>query len=164
LQLDQIPSPLGAIRLVTDDESRLRALDFEDHEARNLALLRRHYGAQDLAAGRAPRAVTAALADYFDGDLAALDRIEVATAGTTFQEAAWAALRAIPAGTTRSYAQQAAAIGRPKAVRAVGLANGANPVGIVNPCHRVVGADGTLTGYGGGLERKRWLLEHEGAL
>lgn len=164
LQLDQIPSPIGVIRLVNDEEGRLRALDFEDHEARNLALLRRHYGPAEMTSGKAPRAVTSALEAYFDGDLAALETIEVATAGTAFQEAAWAALRAIPAGVTRSYAQQAAAIGRPKAVRAVGLANGANPVGIVNPCHRVIGAGGDLTGYGGGIERKRWLLEHEGAL
>ena len=164
LQLDQVTSPLGIIRLVTDDEGALRALDFEDHEARNLALLRRHYGAAELTAGKAPRAVTNALTEYFAGDLAALGRIEVATAGTACQEAAWAALRALPAGTPRSSAQQPAAIGRPNAVRAVGLANGSNPVGIVNPCHRVIGADGSLTGYGGGLERKRWLLEHEGAL
>jgi methylated-DNA-[protein]-cysteine S-methyltransferase len=164
LQLDHMASPIGAIRLVTDDKGSLRALDFEDYEARNLALLRRHYGAAELASGKAPRAVTDSLTAYFAGDLAALDQIEVATAGTAFQEAAWAALRAIPAGATRSYAQQAAAIGRPKAVRAIGLANGSNPVGIVNPCHRVIGADGALTGYGGGLERKRWLLEHEGAL
>jgi methylated-DNA-[protein]-cysteine S-methyltransferase len=164
LQLDQIPSPIGVIRLVNDEEGRLRALDFEDHEARNLALLRRHYGPAEMTSGKAPRAVISALEAYFDGDLAALETIEVATAGTAFQEAAWAALRAIPAGVTRSYAQQAAAIGRPKAMRAVGLANGANPVGIVNPCHRVIGASGDLTGYGGGIERKRWLLEHEGAL
>jgi methylated-DNA-[protein]-cysteine S-methyltransferase len=101
---------------------------------------------------------------YFDGELGALGEIEIATAGTAFQEAAWAALRAIPAGATRSYAQQAAAIGRPRAVRAVGRANGDNPVAIVTPCHRVIGAGGDLTGFGGGLHRKRWLLEHEGAL
>ena len=114
--------------------------------------------------GKAPDSIREPLADYFNGDLNALDRIEVATNGTAFQEAAWAALRDIPAGATRSYAEQAAAIGRPKAVRAVGLANGANPVAIVNPCHRVIGADGELTGYGGGLDRKRWLLAHEGVL
>jgi methylated-DNA-[protein]-cysteine S-methyltransferase len=157
-------SPIGVIRLVTDEEGRLRALDFEDYEARNLALLRRHYGSAEMSHGKAPPRIAEALAGYFDGDLAALDTIEVVTNGTAFQEAAWAALRAIPAGKTRSYAQQAAAIGRPKAVRAVGLANGSNPVGIVNPCHRVIGASGDLTGYGGGIERKRWLLEHEGAL
>jgi methylated-DNA-[protein]-cysteine S-methyltransferase len=164
LQLDRIASPIGVIRLVHDDEGRLRSLDFEDFEARNLKLLARHYGRADLTAGRAPNAVKAALDGYFAGDLAALGRIEIATRGTAFQEAAWAALRAIPAGTTRSYAQQAAAIGRPKAVRAVGRANGDNPVAIVTPCHRVIGAGGDLTGFGGGLERKRWLLEHEGAL
>jgi methylated-DNA-[protein]-cysteine S-methyltransferase len=164
LQLDQTTSPIGVIRLVTDEQGALRALDFEDHEARNLALLRRQYGSAEMTTGKAPRQISQALADYFEGDLTALDRIEVATAGTAFQEAAWAALRAIPPGATRSYSQQAAAIGRPKAVRAVGLANGSNPVGIVNPCHRVIGASGALTGYGGGIERKRWLLEHEGAL
>ena len=83
--------------------------------------------------------------------------------GTPFQRAVWAALRRIPAGETLSYGQLAAQIGKPKAVRAVGLANGSNPVGVVVPCHRVIGADGSLTGYGGGLPRKLWLLEHEGA-
>jgi O-6-methylguanine DNA methyltransferase len=164
LQLDRFASPIGVIRLVTDAEGRLRALDFEDHQERNRKLLRRHYGTDQLEHGDAPRRITQALEGYFSGDLAALDDVEVATSGTSFQEAAWAALRAIPAGETRSYSQQAEAIGRPNAVRAVGLANGANPVGIVNPCHRVIGASGALTGYGGGMERKRWLLQHEGAL
>ena len=164
LQLDHFSSPIGVLRLVTDEGGRLRALDFEDHQDRNLALLRRHYGTDRLEPGAAPLAITKALEAYFDGQLSALDEIETATAGTPFQEAAWAALRAIPAGETRSYAQQAEAIGKPKAMRAVGLANGANPVGIVNPCHRVIGASGALTGYGGGIERKRWLLHHERAL
>jgi methylated-DNA-[protein]-cysteine S-methyltransferase len=164
LQLDQIPSPIGVIRLVHDEEGQLRSLDFEDFEARNLKLLRRHYGTAELTRGATPRAVRTALDDYFAGDFAALGRVPIATVGTPFQEAAWAALRAIPAGTTRSYAQQAAAIGRPRAVRAVGRANGDNPVAIVTPCHRVIGAGGELTGFGGGLGRKRWLLEHEGAL
>jgi methylated-DNA-[protein]-cysteine S-methyltransferase len=164
LLLDLFASPIGEIRLVTDAEGRLAALDFTDYEARNLTLLRRHWPDAELVEGKAPAAVTQALAAYFAGDLNAIDRLEVATNGTAFQEAAWAALRTIPAGATRSYAQQAAAIGKPKAMRAVGLANGSNPVAIVNPCHRVIGADGGLTGYGGGLSRKRWLLEHEGAL
>ncbi|MGH7025536.1 MAG: methylated-DNA--[protein]-cysteine S-methyltransferase [Caulobacteraceae bacterium] len=164
LLLDHIPSPIGEIRLVFDDKDRLRALDFEDHSERNMKLLRRHYGDVPITEGKAPASITAPLKAYFDGDLSALERVEIATNGTPFQEAAWAALRAIPAGATCSYAQQAAAIGKPKAMRAVGLANGANPVGIVNPCHRVIGAGGDLTGYGGGMERKRWLLEHEGAL
>jgi methylated-DNA-[protein]-cysteine S-methyltransferase len=164
LLLDLFPSPIGEIRLVTDEEGRLAALDFTDYEARNLALLRRHWPDAELVEGKAPKKVTDALTAYFAGDLAAIDTLEVTTNGTAFQEAAWAALRQIPAGSTRSYAAQAAAIGKPKAMRAVGLANGANPVAIVNPCHRVIGADGGLTGYGGGMHRKRWLLEHEGAL
>jgi len=87
----------------------------------------------------------------------------VQTAGTPFQRAVWRALREIPRGATESYSKLAQRIGRPTAVRAVGLANGSNPIGIVVPCHRVIGANGSLTGYGGGMERKRWLLEHERA-
>ena len=127
-------------------------------------LLRRHYGpAATLLPGRAPRAVTEALEAYFAGELARLDGIDCATGGTPFQRAVWAALREIPAGRTLSYGALAARLGHPTAARAVGLANGANPIGIVIPCHRLVGANGALTGYGGGLERKRWLLAHEGA-
>jgi len=107
--------------------------------------------------------VTRAISRYFAGELAAIDSLPVKTGGTPFQRAVWHALRNIPCGTTISYAQLAGQIGRPAAVRAVGLANGANPIGVVVPCHRVIGADGSLTGYGGGIERKRWLLRHEGA-
>ncbi len=106
----------------------------------------------------------AALRAYFAGDLTAIDNLPVETAGTLFQRLVWRALREIPCGQTISYAQLAQRIGRPAAARAVGLANGANPVSIVVPCHRVIGASGSLTGYGGGLERKRWLLTHEDAL
>ncbi len=165
LQLDRFPTPIGTMLLVTDGEGRLRALDWEDYESRLRRLLRLHYGAAaTLRAGAAPDAVRAPLKAYFAGDLQALDRIAVATAGTPFQRAVWAALRNIRAGTTLSYGALARRIGRPAAVRAVGLANGANPVSVVVPCHRVIGADDSLTGYGGGLERKRWLLAHEGAV
>jgi methylated-DNA-[protein]-cysteine S-methyltransferase len=99
---------------------------------------------------------------YFAGEMAALGRVPWTVVGTDFQKTVWRALLDIPAGTTTTYGALAARIGRPAAVRAVGLANGANPVGLVIPCHRVIGADGSLTGYGGGLERKRWLLAHEG--
>ena len=85
------------------------------------------------------------------------------TAGTPFQKTVWKTLRKIECGHTISYAELARRIGRPSAVRAVGLANGQNPVSVVVPCHRVIGSDGRLTGYGGGLPRKKWLLEHEGA-
>jgi methylated-DNA-[protein]-cysteine S-methyltransferase len=85
-------------------------------------------------------------------------------AGTSFQRSVWAALRTIRCGETTSYGRLAAMLGRPKAMRAVGMANGSNPVSIIVPCHRVIGADSSLTGYGGGVERKRWLLQHEGAV
>ena len=117
----------------------------------------------DVEPARLPEqhALIALLRDYFDGDLAALDWIEVDTGGTTFQRSVWMQLRCISPGETASYHDVAAAIGAPSAVRAVGAANGANPVGIVIPCHRVIRSDGALGGYGGGLDRKRWLLDHE---
>ena len=161
LTLDRIASPVGEVLVVTDADGAVRALDFHDYEDRLRRLLRRHYGEVTLADGRAPQPVRRAVEAYFNGDLAAFDAVEVKTGGTDFQRAVWKALRDIPAGETRSYGQLAAAIGSPKAVRAVGLANGANPVGVIVPCHRVIGANGTLTGYAGGVERKRWLLAHE---
>lgn len=161
--LDRIASPVGEVLLVTDAEGAVRAFDFVDYESRMLKLLARHYGEVVLTEGRAPEAVRSAIAAYFDGEARALDGIPVKTGGTDFQRSVWAALRTIPAGETWSYGRLASAIGKPSAVRAVGLANGANPVGVIVPCHRVVGANGTLTGYAGGLERKRWLLAHEKA-
>ena len=162
LRLDRYASPLGVILLATDAEGRLRALDFEDHDARMRALLRLHYGAFALHAGPAPACVRTALDGYFAGDHRAVEQVRVETAGTAFQRAVWAALRGIPAGATTTYGRIATALGKPGASRAVGMANGSNPVAIVVPCHRVIGADAALTGFGGGLHRKRWLLEHEG--
>ncbi|MBX9614605.1 MAG: methylated-DNA--[protein]-cysteine S-methyltransferase [Caulobacteraceae bacterium] len=127
-----------------------------------LRLLKRHAPGAVLVGGRNEPA-RGAVEAWFAGDLGALDGLVVKTGGTAFQTAVWAALRAIPAGETRSYGQLAAAVGSPKAVRAAGLANGQNPVALIVPCHRVIGANGSLTGYAGGLERKRWLLAHEGA-
>jgi methylated-DNA-[protein]-cysteine S-methyltransferase len=161
LTLDRIDSPVGEVLLVVDADGAVRALDFADYEARMHRLLARHYPRYSLADGRGPEPVRAAVAAYFAGDVRALDGLVVRTGGTDFQREVWAALRAIPAGETRSYGQLAAAIGRPSAVRAVGLANGQNPVGVIVPCHRVIGANGTLTGYAGGLERKKWLLAME---
>ncbi len=162
LQLDRVMSPLGEILLACDAEGRLRALDFHDYEDRMRQLLRLHYGAFELDNGPAPAAITGPLCAYFSGEQGALAAIPVETGGTLFQRSVWAALRRIPSGTTTTYGALAAAIGRPRAIRAVGLANGANPVSIVVPCHRVIGSGGALTGFGGGLHRKRWLLEHEG--
>jgi methylated-DNA-[protein]-cysteine S-methyltransferase len=162
--LDRLQTPIGAALLVTDADGVLRALDWEDHEPRLRQLLRLQYGAPVLKSARAPENITAALTGYFAGDLACLDAIKWRVAGTPFQRKVWTALRTIPAGITTSYGALAARLDMPKAVRAVGLANGSNPISIVVPCHRVIGANGALTGYGGGLPRKRWLLEHEGVV
>jgi methylated-DNA-[protein]-cysteine S-methyltransferase len=149
--------------IVTDEEHRLRALDWEDHEARTQRLLQRHYGTGmiRLHEPSRPSAASRSVQAYFDGDVDAVNIQPTATNGTDFQRRVWQALRNIPAGQTLSYGALAAQIGRPTAARAVGLANGANPIAIVVPCHRVIGANAALTGFGGGLERKRWLLEHE---
>jgi methylated-DNA-[protein]-cysteine S-methyltransferase len=112
--------------------------------------------------GDDPGGVVSVLARYFDGDLASLDEVDVELHGTSFQQRVWNALRTVTAGTTASYAELAGRVGAPAAVRAVGAANGANPVAVVLPCHRIIGSNGSLTGYGGGLDRKRWLLDHEG--
>lgn len=112
---------------------------------------------------RDPGRCALALDAYFRGELAIIESLSVDAGGTPFQRAVWRALRAIPAGRTMSYAELARHIGCPSAVRAVGRANGANPISVVVPCHRLVGTNGSLTGYGGGLERKRWLLAHEAA-
>jgi methylated-DNA-[protein]-cysteine S-methyltransferase len=163
LQLERVSTPIGMALLVTDEAGVLRALDFHDHEARMLRLLRTHYGSMALASGAAPGDLTGNLRRYFDGDLKALRNIAWATAGTAFQQSVWQGLVGIPSGRTRSYGELARLLGTPSASRAVGLANGANPVAIVVPCHRVIGASGKLTGYASGLHRKHWLLRHEGA-
>ena len=160
--LDRLPTPIGTALLVTDADGRLRALDWEDYEPRMQRLLRLHYGAVELKKARAPHALRAALTAYFKGDLARLAEIEWRIAGTPFQQKVWNALPKIPAGTTLSYGALAARIEAPRAVRAVGHANGSNPISVVLPCHRLVGGCGSLVKYGGGLERKRWLLRHEG--
>jgi methylated-DNA-[protein]-cysteine S-methyltransferase len=162
LSLDRFASPVGDILLVFEGKM-LRALDFWDYEPRMRRLLRLHYGAVPLTEGAAPAAIRTPLEEFFAGEWGALDRIAVATGGTPFQRMVWAAVRRIRPGATQSYGAVAAAIGRPGASRAVGLANGANPVAIVVPCHRVIGANAALTGYGGGLARKAWLLAHEKA-
>ena len=160
--LDRLETPIGIALLVTDAEGALRALDWEDHEPRLRQLLRLHCGVTVLKDAQAPQDIGAALTGYFRGDLDRLNTIKWRVAGTAFQRKVWTALRMIPVGTTTSYGALAAHLDMPKAVRAVGLANGSNPISVVVPCHRVIGADGSLTGYGGGLPRKRWLLEHEG--
>lgn len=162
LILDRAPSPIGELLIVTDETGRLRALDFHDYVHRLDRLLKTHYGPLRPEPGGAPAEVRQALAAYFTGDLDAPREIAWATNGTAFQQAVWTALTQIPAGETITYSELARRAGRPAAIRAAGHANGANPLSIVAPCHRVIGMDGSLTGYGGGIERKRWLLAHEG--
>jgi methylated-DNA-[protein]-cysteine S-methyltransferase len=163
ITLDRFATPIGEALLATDETGAVRAFNWTEYEDALAAWLRRRYPAIRTAEGRAPLAVRKAFADYFDGDACALDAVATQPVGTPFQLTVWAALRTIPAGETMSYAGLAERIGRPTAVRAVGLANGANPIALIAPCHRVIGTDGSLTGYGGGLFRKRWLLAHEGA-
>lgn len=163
LLVNRINTPIGEMLIVADHDGNLRAIDWTDHEARMRHLLRLYYGENSfrLEPARKPDNLTDAIRRYLAGELGAIDCLPVQTHGTPFQHEVWHALREIPCGTTMSYAQLARRIARPRAVRAVGHANGSNPVGVVVPCHRVIGSDGSLSGYGGGIERKRWLLEHE---
>lgn len=161
LALARSASPLGEILLISDGAA-LCALDYAGYEERMLKLLWRRYGPVSLDDAADEYGFGARLCAYFDGDYCAIDAIPVSLGGTPFQRHVWTALRAIPSGSVLSYGALAKQLGRPKAARAVGAANGLNPISIVVPCHRLIGADACLTGYAGGLERKRWLLQHEG--
>ena len=160
---ERFDTPTGWMLLVTDAAQQLRAAEWEDKSHRLERSLRLHYGENgfQLQPLRASSPARLALEAYFEGELTAIEAICTQTRGTDFQRGVWAALREIPVGNTVSYGQLAKRIGRPAAVRAVGAANGANPIPVIVPCHRVIGADASLTGFGGGLERKRWLLAHE---
>lgn len=161
LRTYRVGSPIGGMVAVCTD-GRIAALDFADCTARIERLLHHRYAAFRFRNAAGSHPVVTALAAYFDGELDALRGLDVDPGGTPFQRQVWNALRDISAGTTQSYAQLACAVGRPKAARAVGAANARNPLAVVVPCHRLIGAGGGLTGYAGGLDRKRWLLEHEG--
>ena len=163
LSLDRLPTPIGQMMIAVDCEGNLRAAYFAEDEEILRRQLRLHYGNAGFTLEPAsnPSGVTALLERYFAGELSVIETMAVKTGGTPFQQAVWRALRDIPCGTTTSYGELARRIGRPSAVRAVGAANGANPVSVVVPCHRVIGSNGSLTGYGGGIERKQWLLHHE---
>lgn len=152
---------IGPIHVVADGDMLL-AMEFGDAEQRLMPMLRRRFGTDVTPepAGSLHR-IASAISAYFAGDLGALDAIEVDGGGTAFQRQAWNALRKIPPGETRTYGQMAGLLGRPNSARAVGAANALNPISLVVPCHRLVGSDGALTGYGGSVARKRWLLEHE---
>jgi len=162
LQIDEVESPIGTILLVAG-AGALCALDFANCRERMLSLLGARYGRTRLEPATDPGGYTTRLRAYLDGDLDAVADIPVETGGTAFQRRVWSSLRQVPRGSTTTYGALAGALGAPTAARAVGLANSRNPVAIVIPCHRVVGANGSLTGYAGGIDRKRWLLAHEGA-
>jgi methylated-DNA-[protein]-cysteine S-methyltransferase len=169
LLLTRIPSPLGQILLVSDNRA-VWALDFEDYEDRMMKLLQKRYGSVQLAEQASDlgdcnltrQSLQACIQAYFSGDLNSLNHLPVETGGTPFQQQVWQSLRTIPAGQVITYGELAQNLNNPKAVRAVGMANSLNPIAIILPCHRVIGAKGQLTGYAGGLDRKQWLLKHEG--
>lgn len=163
---DKIATPLGPLWVICDEQYQLRAVEWEEHSNRMEQLLNIHYRAQgyERVAASNPDGLSQKLADYFSGDLSVIESLPTATAGTPFQRQVWQALRSIPCGQVMHYGQLADTLGRPGAARAVGAANGSNPVSIVVPCHRVIGRNGTMTGYAGGVSRKEWLLRHEGYL
>lgn len=160
LQQDSLETPIGALYLFGNQDG-LYAVGFEDYLPTLLGDLHKRIAGLSISQGALPNK-KAAFSRYFNGELDALDGLTIKPIGTDFQIQTWLQLRKIPAATCCSYQELAEQLGRPKAVRAVGAANGANPLPIVLPCHRVIGSNKQLTGYAGGLERKAWLLRHEG--
>lgn len=163
LNYDEFISPIGRILFASDDAA-VCALDFAGYESRMETLLIRRFKTIQFRRGSDPLGLNRMLKDYFGGDLHAFDTVAVDAGGSSFQQSVWSALRTIPAGQTRTYGDLAKVLRRPNAARAVGHANSLNPIAIIVPCHRVIGASSALTGYAGGLTRKKWLLGHEGAL
>lgn len=162
--VERLKTPIGTL-LIASDERALRAVELRDLEPRLMSTLQRAWGEVAVRHASGPLAVRERLERYFEGEISAIDDIPVAMNGSPFESAVWDALRTIPGGTVTTYGALAVALGHPlSSSRAVGAANGSNPIPIVVPCHRVIGANGNLTGYGGGMDRKRWLLRHEGVL
>jgi methylated-DNA-[protein]-cysteine S-methyltransferase len=163
---DKITTPLGPLWILCDEQFHLRAVEWEEHSDRMVQLLDLHYRAEGYERLQVsnPDGLSTKMKAYFEGDLSIIDTLPSATGGTPFQREVWQALRAIPCGQVMHYGQLAELLGRPGAARAVGAANGSNPVSVVVPCHRVIGRNGTMTGYAGGVQRKEWLLRHEGYL
>lgn len=162
---DKMDTPLGPLWVLCDEQFNLRAVEWDEHRDRMETLLDVHYrreGYQRVDC-RNPGGLSSKLSDYFAGDLAIIETLPTATAGTLFSARSGRRYAKSPVAVMH-YGQLAEALGRPGAARAVGAANGANPVSIVVPCHRVIGRNGTMTGYAGGVQRKEWLLRHEGYL
>ncbi|MDE2446355.1 MAG: methylated-DNA--[protein]-cysteine S-methyltransferase [Alphaproteobacteria bacterium] len=160
---EHIETPIGRMTLIARD-GVLLLLEFEDASDRILRQVRARFGDVELQAASNPFGLSDIVRDYFRGDIHAIDTLLTDGGGTEFEKRVWAELRKIPAGTTVSYGSIARKLGDVNLSRAVGTANGRNPIAIVVPCHRVIGADGSMTGYGGGIHRKEWLLRYEGAL
>jgi methylated-DNA-[protein]-cysteine S-methyltransferase len=158
---DHVETPIGPMLVMVEDDVVV-GLEFDDQPERYMKDLRHRFPDFVMQERANPRGFSDHLRAYYGGDLSALDDLPVKGGGTPFQERVWAELRRIKVGTTVSYSELAVRLGDKKAVRAVGLANGRNPISLAVPCHRVIGSDGMLTGYGGGLPRKAWLLSHEG--
>jgi len=160
MYLDKFDCQLGEVVLAGTAEA-LCALDFGDCRDRMDRLLMRHWPGVELERKPGFGGFRGTIQTYLDGDLEALTAVRADSNGTEFEELVWKFLRTIKPGTTASYGELAARMGRPGAARAVGRANSLNPIALVVPCHRVIGGDGSLTGYAGGLQRKKWLLAHE---
>ena len=160
---DRIETPLGPMVLVARD-CVILLLEFEDASDRVLRQMQARFGAVELQPASNHFGISDHIRAYFAGDIHALDNLLTDGGGTEFERRVWTELRKIPVGTTVSYGAIARKLGDIQHSRAVGTANGRNPIAIVVPCHRVIGADGSMTGYGGGIARKEWLLRHEGAL
>lgn len=158
---DRIDTPVGPMVLLARD-GVLLMLEFEDAEDRVAREMKARFGSGDHQPAEDPFGLSSRVKAYFAGELSAIEGIETDGGGTEFQRRVWAELKRIPCGITISYGELARRLGDKNLMRAVGLANGRNPIAVVVPCHRVIGADGSLTGYGGGLPRKTWLLKHEG--
>ena len=163
LYSDSYTSPIGEIFIAVDDQS-LVFLDFIDNRDRMEKLLGRRFVEFELVPMNNVLGIRDRLRRYFSGDWSAFEGIDLSTGGTDFQNRVWKSLRQIPAGRAISYDQLACDIEKPKAIRAAASANANNPVAIIIPCHRVIGKDGSLRGYAGGVDRKAWLLHHEGAI
>jgi methylated-DNA-[protein]-cysteine S-methyltransferase len=161
IALTTLESPIGPLTIAARG-SKVCLVHFGKPSSYVRTSLSKWYPGAQVAQSDDAGGAGSVLMRYFDGDLRSLDEIEVELHGTDFQQRVWTALRSVPAGSTASYSELARRVGAPAAGRAVGAANGSNPVAVVLPCHRIIGSNGSLTGYGGGLHRKRWLLNHEG--
>ena len=156
-----IATPIGDLQVIMD-ESAIVLCEFSDHQARIAKQLAKHHAGAKLVDIKAPKQISSAFDRYFSGNVGALNALAFSPSGTAHELKVWRYLRTVAAGTTQSYGEMAKNLN--SSPRAVGGANGRNAITLLIPCHRIIGADGTLTGYAGGLERKEWLLRHEGAL